>query len=1017
MRLFLAILLLYSQAAWTQTEYHFSKLTVADGLSDGYIQAIGQDKYGYMWFSTLGDVCRFDGRRMTHFKHQDSDTTSILSGYPQTIASDSSGRLFIGFSNGLMEFDFQTRKFHRITPFKAKWIWWVLPIRKDLILVTTTEGLFQFNPITSEVIALNKKPELSYSFEHAYLDKGSVYLPYRHGIVVYDLATQKARKLPLVGMENADFRQLVVDDKGYIWVAAKGKHRILRISADGTEIKSYDQFLIQKDLSVSTNHIIKDHKGRIWITIKYNGLLQYDPVRDAFLLHQHDPEKTWSLSSDEQYTLFCSRKGIVWCGGDNVNFFHPDKTFFTTLLPFDTDLEIRKQGGNTARAPKGKNSHPIIVDKDKNLWLGTRNGLVLYDVQTKKRRVWRNEHQKTVLWTNNIVELSCDKDNNVWIGTAAGVNRYNRKTGQIEFLGPKDSFPNELCVRLYHDKQDKLWISPRISSLRYYNPTDKKAHTFSNHPLLSQLKDSVVWAMIQDRKDRYWFVMDESGLAMYDPKTETLEKWRENTEGGGMLSNTNIIDIKEDKNGLIWLATYSGLTSFDYDKKEFKNYPKANLGGTIFNVNVDNQNRLWIATGRGLILVDSSRQKFTQLGISDGLPSLEFMKTPTIPQSDGIIRLPTRNGFVMFNPDNYQAEKWFLDFYVTSFSSKGIERPILEDDGNLTIKVDLDADENSFQFNFSAINFLNPAQTWFAYKLEGFDNDWHFTQDTKAVYTNVAGGNYVFRYKASPNVNDWSVPEKTIKVHLDTVFYKAWWFWSLLLGLIGFGAFQFYKFRENQRHQVFDLLSKAQLLEKEKAVMQYEGLKQQLNPHFLFNSLTSLGSLIQIDPSVAGTFLENLSKTYRYILKSSESDTVLLRDEIVFVQNFVMLQKTRFETGFEVNFNIDEASLQLKIVPVTIQNLIENAIKHNIIDDETPLVIDIFTENLTQNSKLNPQNGQNTEGGYLVVKNNLQRKQSVATSNKRGLENLRTFYSYLTDKPIEIIETEIDFSVKVPLIT
>jgi LytS/YehU family sensor histidine kinase len=195
------------------------------------------------------------------------------------------------------------------------------------------------------------------------------------------------------------------------------------------------------------------------------------------------------------------------------------------------------------------------------------------------------------------------------------------------------------------------------------------------------------------------------------------------------------------------------------------------------------------------------------------------------------------------------------------------------------------------------------------------------------------------------------------------------------------------------------LETKAQTLEKEKTRVMYESLKQQLNPHFLFNSLTSLSGLIEIDQQLAGNFLKQMSKIYRYILKNRDSETVTLREEIEFVQSYINLQKTRFKEGLQVKTNVYEACLLKKIPPVTLQNMVENAIKHNIIDTDTPLVIYIFTEN-----------------DYLVIKNNLQKKHVVETSNKQGLANLESLYRYLSDKPMLIEENEKEFMIKIPLI-
>jgi LytS/YehU family sensor histidine kinase len=195
------------------------------------------------------------------------------------------------------------------------------------------------------------------------------------------------------------------------------------------------------------------------------------------------------------------------------------------------------------------------------------------------------------------------------------------------------------------------------------------------------------------------------------------------------------------------------------------------------------------------------------------------------------------------------------------------------------------------------------------------------------------------------------------------------------------------------------LENKSQLLEKEKAQVMYENLKQQLNPHFLFNSLTSLSSLIRMNPDMAGNFLESLSKTYRYILKSRDSELVPLVNEIRFAETYVRLQQTRFEKGMQVNFNISEELYHRKIAPVTLQNMIENAIKHNIIDEESPLVINIYTQD-----------------DYIIVRNNLQKKNFVETSNRQGLSNLLSLYHYLSDKKVSIEEDKDFFMVKIPLL-
>lgn len=194
-------------------------------------------------------------------------------------------------------------------------------------------------------------------------------------------------------------------------------------------------------------------------------------------------------------------------------------------------------------------------------------------------------------------------------------------------------------------------------------------------------------------------------------------------------------------------------------------------------------------------------------------------------------------------------------------------------------------------------------------------------------------------------------------------------------------------------------LVKQSLLEKEKTQAHFENLKNQLNPHFLFNSLSSLNSLIFENPELASKFLKQLSKVYRYLLENNENDPVSLETEISFVQNYILLLQTRFDGGLIVNIDVDDHQRHKKIIPVTLQILIENAIKHNSTFEDNPLIIDIYIHN-----------------NYLVIKNNQQPKTRVEGSNKQGLNNLASLYQYTTGKTANIHNTQEHFIVEVPLI-
>lgn len=211
---------------------------------------------------------------------------------------------------------------------------------------------------------------------------------------------------------------------------------------------------------------------------------------------------------------------------------------------------------------------------------------------------------------------------------------------------------------------------------------------------------------------------------------------------------------------------------------------------------------------------------------------------------------------------------------------------------------------------------------------------------------------------------------------------------SIILSIFGYHFFRRWK-----EQQIL-----AAELNEEKALVQYDNLKNQLNPHFLFNALSALNSLIFENPQLASDFLQQLSKVYRYVLENKDKNSVSLQTEIDFVSQYVKLLETRFGDGLNVIFNISDIAREKAIVPVTMQILIENAVKHNTTSKDSPLVIKV-----------------KTESDYLVIENNLQKKGAIETSNGQGLENLKNLYRFISDRPVEVVETATSFAVKIPL--
>ncbi len=195
-------------------------------------------------------------------------------------------------------------------------------------------------------------------------------------------------------------------------------------------------------------------------------------------------------------------------------------------------------------------------------------------------------------------------------------------------------------------------------------------------------------------------------------------------------------------------------------------------------------------------------------------------------------------------------------------------------------------------------------------------------------------------------------------------------------------------------------LNETERLKKTNLQSQLEGLKQQVNPHFLFNSLNSLSSLIDEDPQRAEAFIDELSSVYRYLLQSNMDELTTLATELQFIRSYFHLQQTRYGNGLTLRINVDENYLDDQLPPLTLQLLVENAIKHNVVASDQPLHIEIRTD-LT---------------GRLVVANNLQRKATRVLSNGVGLSNIMTKYQLLSKSVVRIEEKDGQFVVTLPLL-
>ena len=282
---------------------------------------------------------------------------------------------------------------------------------------------------------------------------------------------------------------------------------------------------------------------------------------------------------------------------------------------------------------------------------------------------------------------------------------------------------------------------------------------------------------------------------------------------------------------------------------------------------------------------------------------------------------------------------------------------------------------------------------WFYFLLKKFERNIY---TVKRMSIGVLGnaiiscfGVFVATFIVRVALYDKSVQEALLHHSIDN--YQRSTAIALVVALV-FYAIYYYRYRQENKVKEQKIIANT-------ASAKFDALKNQLDPHFLFNSLNVLSSLIEEDPYQAQKFTSSLSKVYRYVLEQKSKDLVLVDEELQFAKTYVRLLKMRFEDS--IVFDIPEAALnpESKIVPLSLQLLLENAVKHNVVTAGKPLHLRVFEQD-----------------GELVVVNNLQEKQVVKKSSGVGLHNIRERYALLTDRRVQIDKTATEFRVSLPIL-
>jgi streptogramin lyase len=785
---------------------------------------------------------------------------------------------------------------------------------------------------------------------------------------------------------------LAPDGKGGIWLGDDyGRGLLEHVNLRTGRVKKVDMSHLPGYQPQSTiiNDIQVERDGRIWIAANRIGLVRFNAPTNQFEQYQSDPLIPSSLRGDHITTLFRDRQGLIWLGTENfgINWFNPDRPLFSRFgMTQSSQTSLPSYWARTA-----------LEDKRGTLWLGTASGLVAY--RQGQGYIKRFSPTDSFLPFYSIRSLAEDSSGSIWIGTGKGINRYLPATDSIQSYPEADPGGGSFYRDLLVTRQGIVWAAS-TGGLRRYNA---RLDRFENLQVDSLYRPYARWNtrfIAEDAEGGLWIGTFQRGLLYWNPKRKILHHYLHQPGNRQSLVDDYITSVAIETSGRVWVATLNGLCTFEKSTQTFRSvdqlFPTNRFGSLL----IDNHNRIWTGTNAGLYCLDADRKTIHRFDEGDGLPSNKLNDQRASRLRDGRFCYATLQGFALFQPETILAVApgSAPHSYLTRFSV--FDQPhTLPQNPESTTAVSLHADENFFTFEWAALHYNNPEKCRYAYRLVGFDREWVYPKEPVAQYTNVPGGDYAFEFRSSLTPGRWDGPVQRVHVHLATVLYKTGWFIGLMILLILGIAVGFYQYRMQQTIRMARLKMRATRLEKDNALVQYQNLINQLNPHFLFNSLAVLDGLINKDGKLAKRYLSRLTKVYRYLIENDRIDVVPLEKEVRFLTDFVSLLTTRYGGGFRAEIAIPDHAMQLSIVPVTLQNLIENAIKHNTTDEESPLWVSIRIED-----------------DDLIVENNLQKRSVVSTSNRKGIDNLKRLYRYLTDRPLRTVETDDRFIVYVPLL-
>lgn len=794
-------------------------------LSNSLINAVYQDRKGFIWIATENGLNKFDGTRFSIYRHNATDSTSLKNNYVRTLFEDSRGNFWIGCINGLQRYDRATDNFHELfisrkDGRKNPHITSIIERRNgDLWIATSGQGAISLKK-NSNPASFHIETELTDRIGSNYLNvifedsRQNLWIATEEkGLYRYSPESKelKSYKAPY-HIAGDDVSAICEDAHGQIFVGTLTKG-LFRLSS--RQEGNFEPVLYQNRMNLNIRTLIIDTRGKLIIGTDGEGVKEYQPQQDIIVDSEinagpfdFSKSKVHSLIEDKDHNLWLGifQKGLILVPGISNKFdYYGYKSIHNNTI-----------GSSCVMA--------IHTDEQATIWIGTDNdGLYAINDQGKQLRHYTHQAGNPQSVPGTILCLYEDSNQELWLGSYFdGLARMNKQTGTCQdatslLQGNLNAGkPKVSCI--IEDKNKNLWVGTYGSGLykinlptqhvTYYESTRNENDDWS----INRLPNDWISYLLEDREGMIW-IGTYKGLAVLNPQTDNFINYKKQNN---LLPGYVVYSLLESSNGEIWAGTSEGLVCLNKDRLTPVLFTTADglPSDIICGLAEDEKKNIWISTHQGISKLNPPEKKFINYYAGDGLQGNEFTRTAVFKDKRGKIFFGGTNGVTAFYPQDITEIKKEMNVLITGFHVAN--RPVKKGDksGNNVItdtavmdteQFTLAYNENTFSIDFSVLEFSNPDRISYQYKIKELGDEWISTQPgtNRVTYSSLKPGKYTFSVQARDHNNFSNI--RTVTIAITPPWYQTWWakvIWGCLGALLIYALTMYILSRIRHRQEV-----------------------------------------------------------------------------------------------------------------------------------------------------------------------------------------------------------------------